>query len=112
MALLALEKVTKSYDGRELLRGVDLALDEGERVGLVGPNGSGKSTLLKILCGLETPDGGARVLRRDLRLGYLEQEPALDPAASVRECVRAGLVGRARVLGELERVHAALAAAQ
>src|SRR5262245_46347849 len=111
MALLALEGVSKSYDGRTFLREVDLVLDEGERVGLVGPNGSGKSTLLRILSGLEPPDAGRRVLRRELRLGYLEQEPALDPDASVRTAARAGIVGRDRVLAELERVHAELAGA-
>src|SRR5213593_863579 len=102
MALLSLENVTKSYDGRALLRGVNLTIDEGERVGLVGPNGSGKSTILRLLCGLETPDAGTRVLRRELHLGYLEQELELDGNATVREVVRAGLAGRARVLGELD----------
>ncbi len=111
MALLALEKVEKSYDGRLLLAGVDLTLDEGERVGLVGPNGSGKSTLLRILCAQETPDRGTRVLRRDLRLGYLEQEPGLDGALTVREAARAGFLGRERVLADLERVHAELESA-
>jgi ATP-binding cassette subfamily F protein uup len=108
MGLLALEGVEKSYDGRTLLGGVDLTLDDGERVGLVGPNGSGKSTLLRILCGQETPDRGTRVLRRELRLGYLEQEPVIDGNLSVREAARAGLGGRERVLAELERVHTEL----
>ncbi|NOT32413.1 MAG: ABC-F family ATP-binding cassette domain-containing protein, partial [Planctomycetes bacterium] len=112
MGLLALEKVEKSYGGRTLLDGVDLTLDEGERVGLVGPNGSGKSTLLRILCALETPDKGTRVLRRELRLGYLEQEPELDGALTIRAAVRAGLGGRERVLLDLERVHAELESAK
>jgi ATP-binding cassette subfamily F protein uup len=112
MGLLALEKVAKSYDGRELFRDLDLALDEGERVGLVGPNGCGKSTLLRLLCGLETPDAGTRVLRRDLRLGFLEQEPVLDDTATIREVVRTGHPGRERILGDLEHVHEALTSAQ
>src|SRR5262245_45816463 len=111
MALLSLEGVTKGFNERVLLRGVDLTFGEGERVGLVGPNGSGKSTLLKILCGLEPPDTGTRVLRRELRLGYLEQEPRLDPALSVRAVARAGIVGRERVLEEIERLHGELARA-
>jgi ATP-binding cassette subfamily F protein uup len=109
MALLSLENVTKSYDGRTLLRGVNLTVDEGERVGLVGPNGSGKSTILRLLSGQEPPDAGTRVLRRELRLGYLEQELELDGSATVRDVVRAGLAGRARVLAELAEVHEALA---
>ena len=111
MALLSLEGVTKSYDGRTLFSEVDLAVGEGERVGLVGPNGSGKSTLLRLLCGLETPEAGQRVLRRDLRLGFLEQEPELDGAASVRDAVRAGLAGRDGVLAQLEELHEALGSA-
>jgi len=109
MALLSLENVTKSYDGRTLLRGVNLTVGEGERVGLVGPNGSGKSTLLRLLFGQEPPDAGTRVLRRELRLGYLEQELELDGSATVRDVVRAGLAGRARVLAELAEVHEVLA---
>src|SRR5262245_32488970 len=109
MALLSLENVTKSYDGRTLLHGVNLTVDEGERVGLVGPNGSGKSTILRLLSGQEPPDAGTRVLRRALRLGYLEQELELDGSATVRDVVRAGLAGRARVLDELAEVHEALA---
>ncbi|MCC7015477.1 MAG: ATP-binding cassette domain-containing protein [Planctomycetes bacterium] len=108
MALLSLENVTKGYNDRVLLRGVTLMLGEGERVGLVGPNGGGKSTLLKILAGVEPLDNGTRVVRRDLRLGYLEQDPALAPEATIRDVVRGGLTDRARVVADLERAHAAL----
>jgi ATP-binding cassette subfamily F protein uup len=111
MALLSLEGVSKSIDDRVLLRDVTLMLGEGERVGLVGPNGGGKTTLMRILAGVEPPDLGQRVVRRDLRLGYLEQDPVLDGAATVREFVRAGLPRRERVLSELERLHQAMEAA-
>jgi ATP-binding cassette subfamily F protein uup len=112
MSLLSIEGISKSYGDRALLRGVSLMIGEGERIGLVGPNGGGKSTLMKILCGIEQPDGGTRVLRRDLRLGYLEQDPQLDGAATAREVVRGGLVERERVLRDLERVHVELGRAQ
>jgi len=112
MSLLSIEGISKSYGDRALLRGVSLMIGEGERVGLVGPNGGGKSTLMKILCGLEQPDEGTRVLRRDLRLGYLEQDPQLDGAATARAVVRGGLVERERVLRDLERVHEELGRAQ
>src|SRR5215510_7319652 len=102
MSLLALQAVAKAYDGRPVLRGVDLTVGEGERVGLLGRNGSGKTTLLKLLAGIERPDAGERVARRDLKLGWLEQEPRLDLAATVRDAVRLGLEGRERVLAGLE----------
>ncbi len=105
MALLSLENCRKGFNDRVLLRGVSLQIAEGERVGLLGPNGSGKSTLMRILAGLEPMDEGTRSVRRDLRLGFLEQAPALDLTLTVRESVRGGIVGRERVVADLERVH-------
>ena len=109
MSLISLEGASKRYNERVLLEGVDLAIGEGERVGLLGPNGGGKSTLLRILAGSEPPDSGTRVVQRGLRLGYLEQDPDLPTGISVRDAVRAGLGDRARVLADLERVHQDLA---
>ena len=111
MSLLSIENVTKGFNERVLLRGVSLAIGEGERVGLLGINGSGKTTLLRILAGLEPCDSGQRTLRRDVRLGYLEQDPALDSERSAREVVHSGIAGRAQVLADLDRVHAELAGA-
>ncbi|MCE9592936.1 MAG: ATP-binding cassette domain-containing protein [Planctomycetes bacterium] len=111
MALLSIEDCWKGFNERVLLRGVDLRIAEGERVGLLGLNGSGKSTLLGILAGVEPLDRGTRTVRRDLRLGYLEQAPALDPERTAREAVRAGLGGRERVLADLARVHVELESA-
>jgi ATP-binding cassette subfamily F protein uup len=109
MSLLALKDVGKSYDSGPVLREVGFALQDGERVGLVGRNGSGKTTLLRILAGVEAPDSGERIARRDLKLGWLEQEPKLDLESSVRDAVRLGLQGREQVLAELERIHRRLA---
>ncbi len=108
MSLLTVENVTKGFNERVLLRGVSLHIGEGERIGLLGPNGCGKTTLLRILAGVEPFDAGTRTLRRDVRLGYLEQEPALDLARSAREVVASGMAGRDDVLAQLERAHQAL----
>ncbi|MCY3002746.1 MAG: ATP-binding cassette domain-containing protein [Planctomycetota bacterium] len=105
MTLLSIDGVTKSHGDRVLLRDVTLMIGDEERVGLVGPNGGGKSTLMRILAGLDQADAGTRIVRRDLRLGYLEQEPTLDGNATAREVVRAGLVERERVLRDLAKVH-------
>ncbi len=111
MTLLSLEHASKRYGTRELLRDVSLSIGEGERVGLLGPNGTGKSTLMRVLAGLELPEEGSRTLRRGMTLGYLEQEPEVDPTQTMRAVVRAGLAGRADVLSQLEAVHEALAVA-
>lgn len=73
--VVALEKVSKSFDGVTVLHEVDLAILPGEVHGLVGENGSGKSTLVKILAGMHTPDRGARVRLR----GRTVPLPVRDP---------------------------------
>jgi len=105
MTLLTLENVTKGFNDRALFTGLSLEVGDGERIGLLGRNGSGKSSLLRILAGLDLPDAGVRSARRGLRLGYLEQEPVLDPEKTIRDIVREGLGDRARVLADLDKVH-------
>ncbi|MBL8857504.1 MAG: ABC-F family ATP-binding cassette domain-containing protein [Planctomycetes bacterium] len=109
-ALLSIEGVEKSYHDKKLLRGVALVVDEQERIALVGPNGSGKSTLLRILAGREEPEAGRRTLKRDLRLGWFEQEPTLPAGATARAAIHAGATERGAILAELDVVHDALAA--
>jgi ATP-binding cassette subfamily F protein uup len=105
MTLLSLENVTKGFNDRALFTGLSLEVGDGERVGLLGRNGSGKSSLLRILAGLDLPDEGVRSARRGLRLGYLEQEPELDPEKSIRDIVREGLGDRPRVLADIDAIH-------
>ena len=91
MPIIAAKELTKSYGTRSILGGVSLTIDEGERVGLIGSNGSGKSTLARILAGLELPDGGEVIRRRDLRVAILDQVPHLPAGASAGAAVLAGL---------------------
>jgi ATP-binding cassette subfamily F protein uup len=109
MVLLTLKDVDLAVGDRQLLDGVSLVVEEGQRIGLLGANGCGKSTLLKILAGVLEPDAGARTERRDLRLGYLAQEPELPPDATAHAAVLGGIQGREEVLTGLGRVHAAMA---
>jgi len=106
--LVALRDIHKAYTGRELLLGADLVVNEGDRIGLVGPNGAGKTTLMKIVAGLVEADAGTRQVKQGLRLGYLEQEPTLDPGSTIRDEIRKGLGDRDALLAELDRVHGAL----
>ena len=83
--LLSCESLGKSYGVNPLFTDLSLGLCEGDHVGLIGPNGSGKSTLLKILAGLEDPDRGTRSVRRQLRIGYVPQEPSFVEGHSVED---------------------------
>ncbi|MBM4127884.1 MAG: ABC-F family ATP-binding cassette domain-containing protein [Nitrospira sp.] len=85
--LLSCESLGKSYGVKPLFSDLSLGLSEGDHVGLIGPNGSGKSTLLKILAGLDEPDKGTRSVRRQIRIGYVSQEPSFDQGHSVEEAL-------------------------
>ena len=78
MIVLAVQHLTKSFGGHEVLKDVSFTLQQGDRLGLVGVNGCGKSTLLRILAGEYTADGGTISLSKSLQLGYLaQQSPAI-----------------------------------
>jgi ATP-binding cassette subfamily F protein uup len=77
MNLISLERIAKAYGPRQLLDGVSLGVNEGERIGVVGRNGAGKSTLLALLAGLTQPDSGRIARTSGLRAGYLPQGDAL-----------------------------------
>ncbi|BCX49168.1 ABC transporter ATP-binding protein [Haloferula helveola] len=90
MSLLSANEIRLSYGYQTLLDGVTLAVDAGEKVGLVGRNGCGKTSLLKILAGESAADSGDISRRRQLRVGYLPQEFELDPDLSIEENIAAG----------------------
>src|SRR3954469_421508 len=85
--LLTGRNLSKSYGPRQLFSGITLGFEEGQRVGLIGANGSGKSTLLRIFAELEQPDDGELIQRRQLRVGYVSQEPAFEQDQSCLDTV-------------------------
>lgn len=74
MSLLTLENIVKGYRNQNVLNGVSLRVEKGERLALVGPNGAGKTTLLKIAMGLESSDEGSVITARNIKVGYLSQD--------------------------------------
>ena len=84
-SILQVEGLTKSFGDLVLLENVSFGLSEGQRVGLIAKNGTGKSTLLNILSGREGYDEGKISFRRDLRVGYLEQNPCYPEELTVLE---------------------------
>ena len=106
MFLLGLEKAVLDYPSKQVLSGVSLGVDAGDRIGIVGRNGDGKSTLLKVLAGEVEPDGGRVIHTRNVTVGLLGQTDALADDATVEEAVLGGLdthewAGDARIRGIL-----------
>ncbi len=81
--LLQLSGIALTYGGNPIFDGLDLVVQQGDRVALVGRNGSGKSTLMKVMAGLVEPDGGTRALAPGTRVGYMEQDPDFSGAATL-----------------------------
>jgi ATP-binding cassette ChvD family protein len=85
-----MKDLTKSFaGGREVFKGITLAFLPGVKIGVLGANGAGKSTLMKIMAGMDTEYGGEAWAAEGARVGYLEQEPQLDPTKTVGENVEA-----------------------
>ena len=100
--LLTAENINKNYGMKQLLDGVTLYLNAGERVGLIGVNGTGKSTFLKILAGVEDPDSGRVTRDPNAQIAYLPQVPEMDDDLTVLEQVFAGYPAEFRQLNEYE----------
>ncbi|MBE3637647.1 ABC-F family ATP-binding cassette domain-containing protein [Mangrovicoccus algicola] len=81
--LLQLSGISLTFGGNPVFDGLDLVVQQGDRVALVGRNGSGKSTLLKVMAGLIEPDQGARVLSPGTSVGYMDQDPDLSGFATL-----------------------------
>ena len=81
--ILNIQKISKTFPGNEVLRGVSFHIEENEKAALVGINGAGKSTLLKIIVGEMQADDGTVILSKDRTLGYLAQHQDLTGDATV-----------------------------
>jgi len=91
---------------RQILKDISLSFFPGAKIGVLGLNGSGKSTLLKIMAGLDKDIEGEAVPMPNLNIGYLPQEPQLDPAQTVRQSVESGLGGVMAAKQRLDEVYA------
>ena len=76
---------------RQILKDISLSFFPGAKIGVLGLNGSGKSSLLKIMAGEDKNYDGEAVPMPNIKIGFLPQEPQLDPEKTVRECVEEGL---------------------
>jgi ABC transport system ATP-binding/permease protein len=83
MNFISAEKISKSYGEKVLFKDLNTGVLEGERIGLIGINGTGKSSLLKIFAGIDVPDGGTISVRKDLKIGFLGQNPVFEEEKTV-----------------------------
>jgi sulfate-transporting ATPase len=94
---------------REILKNISLSFFPGAKIGVLGLNGSGKSTLLRIMAGIDTEIEGEAVPMPGIKIGFLPQEPQLDPAKTVRDEVEGGLGSVLEAKHRLEEIYAAYA---
>ncbi len=100
--------VSKTYPPqKQVLKNIYLSFFYGAKIGIIGLNGSGKSSLLKIIAGIDKDYQGEVVFSPGYSVGYLEQEPKLDPEKTVIECVREGVQPVMDLLKEFDEVNAA-----
>ena len=100
--------LTKKFGQRELLKNINIAFYPGAKIGLLGRNGAGKSTLMKIMAGLDTEFDGETRLADGYTVGYLRQEPQLDPEKTVFENVMEAVDHSRAVLRRFEEINARL----
>ena len=99
--------VSKTFNNqKKVLNNIYLSFFYGAKIGIIGLNGSGKSTLMKIIAGLDKNYQGEVVFAPGYSVGYLEQEPKLDPAKTVKEVVQEGCAATVALLKEYEEVNA------
>ncbi|HLS30638.1 MAG TPA: ABC-F family ATP-binding cassette domain-containing protein [Flavobacteriaceae bacterium] len=103
MNYASIENIAKAYGERELFSDLSFGINQGQKIGLVAKNGTGKTSLLKILAGSDTPDQGEINYRKGLKIGFLPQEPDLDPALTVEETIFASDNETLKIIEQYEK---------
>ncbi|HMP72023.1 MAG TPA: energy-dependent translational throttle protein EttA [Kiritimatiellia bacterium] len=99
-----LQQLTKQVDRATILDNINLAFYFGAKIGVIGANGSGKSTLLRIMAGIDKDYMGTVTVAKNARVGYLPQEPRLDPEKTVEEVVNEGVAGARAILARYDEI--------
>ncbi len=102
--IYSMYRVAKKHGTKQVLKDISLSYFYGAKIGVIGLNGSGKSSLLKILAGVDTEFAGETSISPGYTLGFLEQEPYLEPGKTVKEVVSEGVQELVDLLAEFDRV--------
>ena len=105
--IYTMDRVSRAYGTKVVLKDVSISYFYGAKIGVIGPNGSGKSSLFKILAGKDTDFTGETTLAPGYTIGYLEQEPYLEPGKTVMECVKEGVKEITDLLAEFDQINEA-----
>jgi ATP-binding cassette ChvD family protein len=103
--IYSMVKVRKAYNNKNVIEDISLSYFYGAKIGVLGLNGSGKSTLLRIIAGIETEFEGETMLSPGFTIGYLEQEPRLEPGKTVRQIVQQGMQETVDLLAEYDEIN-------
>ena len=105
-----MSRVSKTYPGRKtVIKNVSLSFYYGAKIGVLGLNGAGKSTLLRIIAGVDKEFDGDVNLSKGVSVGYLEQEPKLDPEKTVKDIVEEGCAELVKIRDDYEAINAKFA---
>ena len=105
--IYTMNDVSRAYGTKVVLKNIGISYYYGAKIGVIGPNGSGKSSLFKILAGIDTEFTGETSLALGYTVGYLEQEPQLEPGKTVIEVVKEGVKPITDLLAEFDKVNEA-----
>ena len=103
MHLISAENISKNYGDRLLFSEVSFSLHQGDKTAFIAKNGSGKTTILKILMDKESPDQGQIIKRKNLNIGFLEQEPQLDEQLTIEEVILSSNIIQLKVINAYEK---------
>lgn len=103
--IYSMMRVGKLYNRKPVIKDISLSYFYGAKIGVLGLNGSGKSTLLRIMAGVDREFEGQAVLSPGYTIGFLEQEPGLDPEKTVRQIVEEGVQPIVDLIGEYNRIN-------
>lgn len=105
--IYTMNDVSRAYGTKVVLKNIGISYYYGAKIGVIGPNGSGKSSLFKILAGIDKDFTGETTLAPGYTIGYLEQEPYLEPGKTVMEVVKEGVKPITDLLAEFDKVNEA-----